>query len=298
MSSVQKAHLALFIVALIYGANYSIAKLILDPQHIMPLNLVLIRVGAGASLFAIFHQLFIREKIKRADFGRFLLCAVTGVVINQSFFIAGLKFTTPINASLIMTTTPILVLVTAAIIIKERITNRKILGIALGLTGAVALILLKNGNINWELDNLKGDLMILINAISYGTYLVFVKTLMKKYHPITIVKWIFLIGFVIMLPIGGPGFSEIDWQSFPTAVWWALFYVLIATTFLAYLLNVTALKVVNPSVVSIYIYLQPLIATVIALMIGKDVLTFWKVAAGVLIFVGVYLVSWTRSPSD
>lgn len=286
-----KAHLALLAVALIYGANYSITKVVIDDNYMMPINLVMFRVITGALLFNIFHQVFIKEKVDRADFGRLLLCAITGVAINQSFFIVGLKYTTPINASLIMTTTPILVLIASAIIIKERITNLKIGGILLGIIGAVTLILLKNGAINWNMESLKGDLMILINATSYGIYLVLVKSLMKKYHPITVVKWVFSIGLILMLPFGISGIETIDWANFPSEVWASIAFIMIATTFLAYLLNAFALKLVNPSVVSVYIYLQPVIATIIALIWGKDSLTWEKLAAGALIFIGVYLVS-------
>lgn len=291
MSSTLKAHLALLTVALIYGANYSITKVILDDNYMMPINLVMFRVITGAMLFTLCHQVFIKEKVDKADYGRLLLCAMTGVALNQAFFITGLKYTTPINASLIMTTTPILVLIASALIIKERITNFKIVGILLGITGAVALILLKNGGVNWNLDSLKGDLMVLTNAISYGIYLVLVKSLMKKYHPLTVVKWVFSIGVILMLPFGVGGIETIEWASFPNSVWASLAFILLATTFLAYLLNAFALKIVNPSVVSVYIYLQPVVATVIALLWGKDALTWEKVAAGALIFVGVYLVS-------
>jgi len=287
-----KAHIFLLTVAFIYGANYSIAKLILDDQYIMPMNLVMFRITCGAILFGLFHKVFIKERIDKSDYKRLFLCALTGVVVNQSFFIVGLKYTEPINAALIMTTTPIMVLLTSAFLIKEKITSRKILGILIGISGAIALILAKNSNLAWTIDNLKGDLMVLLNAISYSIYLVLVKSLMKKYHPLTVVKWVFAIGFFLLLPFGAVGIENIEWSSFPSSVWAALAFVLLGTTFLAYLLNAAALKTVNPSVVSIYIYFQPLFATVIALLIGKDVLTWEKVAAGILIFIGVYLVSF------
>jgi drug/metabolite transporter (DMT)-like permease len=291
MSSTLKAHLALLTVALIYGANYSITKVVVDDNYMMPINLVMFRIITGAILFGLFHQIFIKEKVDKSDFGRLLICAMTGVAINQSFFIVGLKYTTPINASLIMTTTPILVLIASALIIKERITNLKIVGILFGIIGAVALIILKSGGVVWHLENFKGDLMILGNATSYGIYLVLVKSLMKKYHPLTVVKWVFSIGVILMLPFGVSGIETIDWAAFPNSVWASFAFILLCTTFLAYLLNAFALKTVNPSVVSVYIYLQPLVATLIALLWGKDTLTWEKVAAGALIFIGVYLVS-------
>lgn len=282
------AHAALFLVALIYGANYTIAKVVLDGNYIQPLGFIVLRVAAGALLFSFFHALFIKEKVQKSDWGRIFLCACFGVAINMMFFFKGLQLTGAINASLIMTTTPILVLITSAILIKEKIIPRKIVGIAVGCMGAILLIM--NGK-QFAQNNPLGDLMILINAMSYGIYLVLVKSLMKKYHPITIVKWVFLIGFCLVLPFGWQDLQVVEWNSFSNAIWLAVAYVLVCTTFMAYLLNAMALSIVNPSTVSIYIYLQPLIASVIAVAVGKDQLAVMTVVAAGLIFLGVGLVS-------
>lgn len=290
LNSKIKAHIALFSVALIYGANYTIAKEVLDNEHIKPIGFILMRVITGLVLFSIIHTLYIKEKVEKKDFIRLMLCGLFGVAINQTFFFSGLKLTTPINASLIMTTTPILVLIASSIMIGERVTLRKILGIIVGCSGAVILIL--NGEkINFGKEQILGDLMIFINATSYGIYLVIVKSLMKKYNPITVVKWVFVFGTLFVLPFGVGELSEVKWASFDTSIWLAIVYVLLFTTFLAYLFNTYALKIVNPSVVSIYIYLQPLLATTIALIFAKDNLAIIKVISGILIFVGVYLVS-------
>lgn len=282
------AHLALLAVALLYGANYTIAKVVLDDNHISPLGFIVLRVSAGAILFTFFHSLFIKEKVQPADWGRIFLCACFGVAINMMFFFKGLQLTGAINASLIMTTTPIMVLVVSAILIKEKIMVRKIIGIAIGATGAIVLIL--NGK-ELTQNNPIGDIMILVNALSYGIYLVLVKSLMMRYHPITIVKWVFLIGFWIVLPFGWQDLQQVDWANLSTSIWAATTYVLIGTTFFTYLLNAMALKTVNPSTASIYIYLQPLIASAIAVMVGKDNITIVTVVAALLIFAGVGLVS-------
>ncbi len=290
MNTKINAHIALFLVALIYGANYTIAKEVLDNEYIKPIGFILLRVVTGLVLFVIIHTIYVREKVERKDIIRLILCGLFGVAINQTFFFSGLKLTTPINASLIMTSTPILVLIASSIMIGERITLRKILGIIAGCTGAVLLIL--NGEkINFEKDQILGDLMIFINATSYGIYLVIVKSLMKKYNPITVVKWVFIFGTLFVFPFGVNDLTQVDWSSFKLSIWLAVFYVLFCTTFLAYLFNAYALKTVNPSVVSIYIYLQPLLATMIALIFAKDQLTGIKIISGMLIFTGVYLVS-------
>lgn len=290
MPSAIKAHIALFLVALIYGANYSIAKIVLDDEYIQPIGFVLMRALIGIILFWFFHLLFVREKVERKDFFQLFLCGIFGVAINQMLFFTGLKYTTPINASLIMTTTPILVLLISAFIIKEKITSQKMAGIALGAFGAIMLIAYGK-ELSFQQDQLFGDLMIFINATSYGIYLVYVKKLMMKYHPITVVKWVFTFGILFVFPFGIGELLEVEWSSFTAGVWWAVIYVLVAVTFLTYWLNGFALKIVNPSIVSIYIYLQPLLATSIALMMMKDELTFVKVVAGIFIFLGVYLVS-------
>ena len=291
MPSNVKAHIFLFLVSLIFGANYSIAKIVMDDNYLQPLAFILLRVASGLFLFWIFHRFFVQERIERKDLRLLFLCAVFGVAINQTFFFAGLKLTTPINASLILTTTPILVLLISAGVLKEKITWIKLLGISLGATGAVLLITYGQ-NLHFSQQGLKGDLLVLINACSYALYLVLVKKLMKKYHPLTVVKWVFFFGFFLVLPVGWKQLQEADWHQFSPGIWVAVIYVLVFTTFLAYLLNAYALAAVSPSIVSIYIYLQPFLATIIALALGKDQLTLVKVLAGGLIFMGVFLVSF------
>ena len=290
MSQNLKAHLALFTVALIYGANYSIAKLVLDDGYILPIGFILLRVIAAITLLWISHQFFAKEKIERKDFGLLFLCSIFGVVINQIFFFKGLKLTTPINAALIMTTTPIIVLIAAAIILGEGITIKKIIGVLIGAAGAVLLISYGK-ELAFKSTQFWGNIQVFINATSYAIYLVLVKKLMLKYHPITVLKWVFTISIVFILPLGAGELAQVDWQSMPLSVWLATVYVLIAATYFTYILNATALRTVNASVVSIYIYLQPVLAAIIALIFAQDKLDLIKVISAVLIFTGVYLVS-------
>ncbi len=290
MSQRFKAHAALSAVALIYGANYTVAKVILNGEFIQPFALTLLRVTSGLFLFWMFHGTFVKEKIDRQDIPRFILCGLTGVAINQMLFVAGLKQTTHINAALIMTTTPILVLGASWFLLNEKITGKKLLGITLGIAGA-AILIIYGKKFVFKKDGLTGDIMVFLNATSYGIFLVTVKTLMHKYNPLTVIKWVFTFGFCFVLPFGATELVNTPMNTFTPRIWIAVAYVLICTTFLAYLFNAYALKLVSPSTVSIYIYLQPLIATAIALIFGKDDLTAVKVAAGALIFSGVFLVS-------
>lgn len=285
-----KAHIYLFIVALIYGGNYTIAKIVMDDNFLSPNALTLARVISGTILFTLVHVLFIKEKIDKEDYPRFLLCALTGVVINQLLFNGGLKLTNHINAALLATTIPVATIVAGYFILKEKITRNQLLGIALGALG-VGTLTLYGKNFAYEKSGMLGDIMIFVNACSFGTFFVLAKTLMHKYHPITVTRWIFTIGLIFVLPFGFHELKNAPMNDFTLHIWMAIGYVLLCTTFLAYLLNTTALKLVGASTVSIYVYLQPVIATSIALLAGKDQLTGVKVAAGLMIFLGVFLVS-------
>jgi len=285
------AHLFLFGAALIYGANYSIAKIILNGEFISPMGLVLFRVITATAIFVSFHYYFIKERVEKKDYLNLLIVSLFGVVINQSFFIVGLKYTVPINAALLMTIVPILVFIFSAFFLREIVSLRKVLGIALGFVG-VLIIILNKGKISLGLENMKGDIMVFINSVSYALYLVKVKPLLNKYNPITVTKWIFVFGLIFIIPMGLEGVLSVNWLSFTPQVWLSFAYVLIFTTVLAYLFNIIALKKVNPTVVGIYVYLQPVLATIFALIIGKDSLSVVKIVAATLIFTGVYLVSF------
>tara|TARA_R110002049_G_scaffold280816_3_gene460252 strand:+ start:1733 stop:2635 length:903 start_codon:yes stop_codon:yes gene_type:complete len=289
LSKTVKAHLALLGANLIYGVNYSIAKLVM-PEFIEPFGFIFCRVLGALLLFWGLHAFMKSEKIDRKDYWRLFICGAFGVAGNQLSFFYGLNITTPINAAIIMTSNPVLVLIMSSIILKERISGIKLGGIFLGLSGAVGLILFNN-SLSISTENIAGDLFIFINATSYAIYLVLVKPLMNKYEPITVMKWVFLFGFLFVFPFGFNQFTEIDWNSFTSNTWLAFLFVVIATTFFAYLFNIYALKSVNPSVVSIYIYSQPIVATMVALLIGQDELNLLKMVSALMIFVGVYMVS-------
>lgn len=288
MSKQLWAHLALFGANLIYGANYTIAKEVM-PEYIHPLGFVVLRCMGAVPLFWLAGT-FVKEKVQPGDFKRLVLGAVFGIAVNQLLFFKGLSLTQPINAAVIMTSTPILVLVVAAIVIRERITLSKAVGIGLGLAGAL-LMLLAGKKVSFSSDTFVGDLLVLINATSYGAYLVLIKPILTKYHPITVMKWVFLFGFFMVIPFGQYELRQVDWQAMPIPIMLATAYVVIGLSFFAYLFNALALRQVSPSVVSIYIYLQPVLASMFAIMAGKDVLTGIKVGSAMLIFLGVYLVS-------
>lgn len=290
------AHVALLVVSLLYGANYLIAKGVM-PVWINPPAFIALRVGGALFLFGVL-AFILREKINRKDYLRFLLCGLTGVAINQMCFFEGLSRTSAMNSAILMTINPIMVLIMARIFLREPLSGIKIIGIILGAGGATGIISMSNlyGDGGGDLT---GDIFILVNALSYAIYLVSVKPLMRKYKPITVANWVFFAGAIFVFPYSLNHVAATDFSAIPNSIWYSVAYVVICTTFLAYLLNVFALQRVSPSVVSVYIYLQPLAALLFALILpgGQAEIRSlsWEHAVfAALIFAGVYLVSVKR----
>lgn len=282
------AHLTLLSSMIIYAAGFSIIKEV-TPAHVSPAGFVALRV-LGATPLLWLTGLFIREKVEKADLKKIAVLSLFGVSINQSLFIKGMALTSPISGAIIMITSPLLVLFIGNIVLKEKFTALRITGILLGLAGA-GLLILTSSLSNGKEDNALGDLFIFINALSWGTFLVYVKPLMGKYNTITVLKWVFLFGLPILVPLGWSGMMEAEYAAFDGRTWFNIFFVVVMVTFVAYLLNVYSLKVLSPAVVSAYIYLQPLFAAIIAIYLGKDELSWQKVVFGLCIFAGVFLAS-------
>lgn len=294
------AHLALFAVNFIYGINYVLAKGLM-PTVIGASGFILLRVVCAGLLFWLLRALR-PERIALADLGRILLCALFGVALNQLMFFHGLMRTTPLNASIIMVATPILVLVLSAVLLSERVTWSKALGVTFGASGALALIFLKPGGASSG-ATVVGDLFILINATSYGIYLVLAKPLMRKYSAVTLMAWSFLFGFIMVLPFGFSEFMAVAWGSLSTPVIVSMLFVVVLVTFVAYLMNTWALGKVSASVVGTYIYMQPVLAvasTWLFMRIGQErlgipgvhdpTIGIPQVLCALAIFTGVYLV--------
>lgn len=296
MQNKYSAYIAAFFVAIIYGVNYTIAKDVM-PTYIKPFGFIVLRVLGATTLFWILSLFLAKQKIDRSDFFRIFLAAVFGVCLNMLAFFKGLSMTSPINASVIMVTSPIIVLILSAFILKERITLIKVLGILLGLIGAVVLIVY--GQSITPGDNpFYGNLLILVNATSYGLYLVIVKKLTQKYNAISLIKWLYLFGLILVIPFGFSEVQEIRWQSIPSNIYFNIGFVIIFTTFFAYILNLFALTKLKPTTLSAFIYLQPLIASIYALVAQKDSLNGVKIIAAILIFTGVYLVTKSNAKSS
>lgn len=277
---------------LLYGINYIIAKGVM-PDHFTPRAIIFIRVSSTVVLFWLFSLFFQKEKVELKDLLKLALCSIFGIAINQIMFFEGLNLTTPVDSSIIMTINPILVLIFSLFLIKEKITIIKISGILLGASGTILLIT-SQGEISLNSETFTGNIFIIINAASFALYLVMVKPLVVKYRAWTIMKWIFTFGFIWSFPFCIGPFTEADFSAIPADIVLSMIYIVIGATFLGYLLYNFALKRISPVLVSTYMYLQPLIASAIAVIYSGDKLTIETVISAVLIFAGVYFVSVSK----
>jgi drug/metabolite transporter (DMT)-like permease len=290
MQKKQYAHLAVLAANFIYGVNYSTVKYI-TPAVVKPLGLNVIRIAITAVLFwALFLFNPSPVKIRREHWGRLILCAITGVVINQLLFINGLALTFSTHASLIMLTTPILITFIAAWLIKEQITPLRLLGLVLGVSGSLILVTMKEKTGTGG-DVVLGDLLIFLNAASYAFYLVLVKPLMLIYKPLHVIRWVFLIGLVCVLPIGWNDFTDTRWQEMQFSHYACLAFIVIGATFFAYLFNMYGLQYLGAGVTGAYIYSQPFFAALVAVLFLQEEIGWQKLLAAALIFTGVYVVS-------
>ena len=280
---------------LLFGFNYVIAKGIM-PDFMSPKAIILLRVLITMIVFNLIHILFIKEKVKRRDLWRFAILGLFGVFINQFLFFEGLNLSTPINSSLIVTTGPIMAFIFSYIILKERISSNKLIGIILGTSGASMLILLA-GRLSLSSDTLLGNLLVFINISSYSLYLVLLKSFKFKYRPLTIIRWVFNFGLVFMIPFCFDSLIQTNFELIPTNIWLSISFVVIGATIFAYLLNIYALKTLSPMVTSSYMYTQPAIAGITSIIFLHEELTIIKVIAAILIFSGVYFVSIKKSRS-
>lgn len=294
LSNTQKGHWSLFLAQIIYALNYSIAKDIM-PTYLHPISLVFLRIF-GATLLFWCTGFFITEKqeVSKQDIRKMFVLSLFGVLINQFFFIYGLSITTPINSAIIMISNPIIVFILRYFIFSDKQHRtfqwKKWIGLLMGISGALTLILFK-GNFSFGSDTWLGDLMTLLNSASWALFLIYGKTMLQKYHTLSVMKYMFLWGSILFLPIALYFLIHEKWTSIPANIYAAIAFVVIATTFFAYLLNTYGLKLLSTSVVSMYIYIQPFLATLFAVLLGKDEITPTKLIAGTFVLLGIYLVN-------
>ena len=293
MNKRNLALIAAFLATSIYGINHTIAKEVM-PIYIGSSGFIMLRLLGATSIFWFISLFAPKEKIERGDFLKIIFASILGMCTNMLAFFRGLELSTPINSGVIITLSPVLVLILSYFFLKEKITIKKILGILIGFSGAVFLIL-NSSKTGINAPNIPlGNSFFLLNASAYAGYLIIVKPLTSKYNIFTLMKWLFLIGLILSAPITFNQFIEVKWTELPWFAIWRMGYVVIGTTFLTYLFNIYALKKLSPTTVGSFIYLQPIITIIFALITANDALDTTKIFSCILVFIGVYLVSFKK----
>lgn len=290
MNSRSWALLAAGAATTIYGLNHTIAKVVM-PDYVGAFGFIFIRTAGAAILFWLLSFFLKRETIERGDYLRLFLASLTGMCINMLSFFKGLELSTPVNSGIFATTNPIIILLLSYLFLNEKIGMRKFLGITMGFTGAIILVLYGTHNTSSAPNVLLGNILFMINSVFFSAFIIVVKPLTEKYHTVTIMKWLLSMGFVFTFPITVGEYAQVDWKHMPFGVLWRVGYVVLGTTFSTYLLNLYALKNLQASTVGAFAYAQPIIAIGYAVYTSNDTLDGVKVIACLVIMTGVYLVS-------
>lgn len=285
----NNALLAAGLTALTYGGTYPIVKTIM-PIYIKPYGLTLIRVIGATLLFWIAGLWIKKEKIAYKDFLLIFLTALSGASLNMLFLLKGLTYTSAINASIIILSTPLFVVVNSYFLLKEKIGFNRLLGIIIGLLGA-AVIVLKGLSFEGFNVSLLGDLLVLGSPLIYSFYLIIMKKLVRKYHVLTITKWSLLFGVIIVLPFGLEELSQTHWEQFSIYQISALAYLVIATSFLAVLFTLFSLKYIKATTFSSFMYLQPVFTIIIVYLIGEGSVNTIQIIGMLMVITGCYLVN-------
>ena len=291
------AHLSMFAACAIWGLMAPLGKDAMTHGLDGP-SMVFIRVAGGALLFWTASLFVKREHVPLKHVLTFAGAAVFGIVCNQCGYTIGLSLTSPINASIVTTSMPIFAMLLAALILKEPITSKKVLGVMLGCSGALMLILTSVSHASDKVGDIRGDLCCLGAQFSYALYLSLFNKFIRKYSIFTVNKWMFLWATIILLPLAGPHTLSVVSNPLSTKTLLETAYVVLFGTFIGYILVIKAQKILRPTVVASYNYVQPLVAVVVSVLTGLGVLKWTHGLAVILVFAGVTLVTKSRSRRD
>lgn len=279
----------------IYALNHTIAKDVM-PNYVQGFGFIMIRLIGGTVLFWAVSLFLSKQPIARADVKHFFRAAFLGMAINMLAFFKGLEYSTPINSTVIITTTPIMVFLFSALMLKEQMARYRLIGVLLGFLGALSLILFSQYAPPNAPNIPLGNFLFVVNASAYGLYLIYVKPLSEKYNTIHLLKWLFLIGLIISLPLTLPEFLAVDWQQIPLPIWSRICFVVLGTTFMNYLLMTYAVRHLRATTLSVFTYIQPIMGILFALAVGADQMNTTKWLAVGFVLVGVYLVTKRERP--
>lgn len=286
-------HLSMFAANVIWGLNAPIGKVVLS-SGITALSLTTFRMAGAAAAFWLVSLFMRREHVTSEDMVRLFFAALFGVILNQGSFIFGLSLTSPIDASIVTTTTPIITMIVAALYLREPVTSKKVLGIFVGAVGALTLILSSNASSGGN-GSIAGDLLVLSAQVSFAVYLTVFRDVIRKYSPVTVMKWMLTYASVCFIPVSYSDITAIEFASLPLRTVWGTLFVVFGATFVSYMLMMTAQRTMRPTLVSMYNYVQPIVATIVAVAAGMDTFGPTKWLAVALVFSGVFIVTRSKS---
>ena len=294
-----KGHLSMLGANICWGLMSPVAKLVFASGVIAPIIMVDFRIAGAAMLFWITSLFTPHEHVPAVDKLRLFGAGMIGILLNQGCFIIGVSYTSPGEASLVTTTMPMWVMLLAWLFLKEPITLKKAGGIALGAAGAIILVLGGTGAIAGGDNPALGDFIVLMAQLSYALYLTIYRNFIKKYSLVTLMKWMFLSATIVGLPSTIGYVRATEWGAISAAEWVGIGYVVFFATYIAYICIMIGQKNLRPTIVGMYNYVQPIVATIVGISLGMDHFTLMKAIAVVLIFSGVYLVTVSKAaPSD
>ena len=288
-------HTACFIAYAIFGFNIIVCKDLTSGHLISPIAIFCLRATGAGSLFWLISCFLPKEKIERKDYLKIFAASMLGFVTCQITFLVGIPYITPMDCSIMTAMSPIYTMIMAAFVLKEPITFKKAGGVAISFAGVIYLIVSKVSTGGAAQTTPFGIIMMIFNVLSFSMYLAIFKPLIKKYSVVTFMKWIFLYAFIISFPIAGKDLFTLDWTGIPRIQYAELAYLIVCATFISYFLIPVGQRRIRPTLVSMYTYVQPIIAIAISICIGMDTLTWQKVLAAVMVFGGVIIVSYSRS---
>ena len=288
-------HIACFTAYAIFGINIIVCKDLTGGHLISPIALFTLRsLGAGA-LFWILSLFGPHEKVERKDYLKIFAAVFLGYFVTQLTFLIAIPDVTPMHCSIMSAMSPIYTMFIAAIVLKEPLSWQKSGGVLLSLSGIIFLILNNTGARSGASEStLMGLFMMFLNSFSFSLYLGIFKPVIQKYSVVTFMKWIFLFSSIMALPFSYEEMFSLSWTRIPSAQLWELGYLVVFATFISYFLIPYGQKRIRPTLVSMYSYIQPIIATILSIILGMDILTWEKVLAAAMVFGGVIIVSRSK----
>ncbi|MBQ9164919.1 MAG: DMT family transporter [Bacteroidaceae bacterium] len=295
--NVTIGHICMFLACAIWGLMAPLGKDAMT-HGVGGLEMVTFRVVGGAVCFWIASLFVKQEKVRHKDMLLFFFAAMLSIVLNQCCYTIGLSITSPVNASIMTTMMPIITMILAALFLKEPITGKKVMGVFCGAVGAFLLITTGARVASGNGGVLLGDLLCLSAQLCFAIYLTVFKHLIQRYTVITCMKWMITYAAIVIMPISFSRMQQLQWADIPAKTWWETAFVVVGGTFLAYIFMMQGQKILRPTVVAMYNYVQPIIACIVSVAIGLGVFGLWQALAVVLVFFGVWLVTQSKSRRD